>query len=93
MFNCLNSELDLLSPLSSPPSPLPETSKGFGQVPISSPESHKSGNAPPSRASQPSLPPLAYVAAPPPSDPEGSEAPAGVPIVLVPNAPGIITWI
>jgi len=80
----------LLSPLSSPPSPLPETSKGFGQAPSNSPESHKSDNVPPSKASsQPSLPPLADLAAPPPSDSVGGKAPAGVPVVFVPNAPGM----
>ncbi|CAH8279934.1 unnamed protein product [Arabidopsis lyrata] len=79
-----SSGLDLLPPLSSPPSPLPETPKGFGQAPSNSPES---GNVPPSKASQPSLPPLADVAAPPPSDSAGGNAPAGEPIVLVPNAP------
>lgn len=91
----------MLPPLSSPPSPLPEASKGFGQAPISPPESHKSSNAPPPKASQPSLPPLPNVAAPPPSispigdvadpppaDSAGSKAPAGEPIVSVPNAPG-----
>ncbi|KAG7538246.1 Protein kinase domain [Arabidopsis suecica] len=86
-----SSGLDLLSPLSSPPSPLPETSKGFGQAPSHSPESHKSDNVPPSKASQPSLPPLADVAAPPPSDSAGGDAPAGEPIVLVPNAPAPAT--
>lgn len=83
----------MLSPLSSPPSSLPETSKGFGQAPSHSPESHKSDNVPPSKASQPSLPPLADVAAPPPSDSAGGNAPAGEPIVLVPNAPGNLDWI
>ncbi|XP_033137351.1 receptor-like serine/threonine-protein kinase ALE2 isoform X2 [Brassica rapa] len=98
------SGLDLLPPLSSPPSPLPEASKGFGQAPISPPESHKSSNAPPPKASQPSLPPLPNVAAPPPSispigdvadpppaDSAGSKAPAGEPIVSVPNAPAPAT--
>ncbi|XP_010443348.1 PREDICTED: receptor-like serine/threonine-protein kinase ALE2 isoform X2 [Camelina sativa] len=88
-----SSGLDFLSPLSSsPPSPLPEISKGFGQAPPSnSPESHKSGNVPPFQPSQPSLPPLADVAAPPPSDSVGSEAPTGVPIVSVPVAPAPAT--
>ncbi|KAG5376139.1 hypothetical protein IGI04_040735 [Brassica rapa subsp. trilocularis] len=98
------SGLDLLPPLLSPPSPLPEASKGFGQVPISPPESHKSSNAPPPKASQPSLPPLPNVAAPPPSippigdvahpppaDSAGGRAPAGEPIVSVPNAPAPAT--
>ncbi|KAG2310740.1 hypothetical protein Bca52824_022297 [Brassica carinata] len=83
---------DLLSPISSPPpSPLPETSKGFTQVPISSPEPHKSGNAPPPKASQPSLPPLADVASPPPSDSSGDKAPSREPIVSVPNSPGPVS--
>ncbi|KAF8107482.1 hypothetical protein N665_0120s0007 [Sinapis alba] len=87
-----SSGLDLLSPLSSSPlSRLPETSKGFAQVPISSHEPHKSGNAPPPEASQPSLPPLADVAAPPPSDSSGGKAPAGEPIVSVPNASGPVS--
>ncbi|KAG2299574.1 hypothetical protein Bca52824_036046 [Brassica carinata] len=73
-----SSGLDLLPPLSSPPSPLPETSKGFGQAPISPPESHTStSNAPP-----PSLPPIADVVDPPP---------AGEPVVSVPNAPAPAT--
>ncbi|KFK27245.1 hypothetical protein AALP_AA8G357000 [Arabis alpina] len=79
-----SSGFELLSPLSSPPSSLPETSKGFGQVPIASPESH---NAPPPKVSQPSLPPLADVAAPPPSNFVGGKAPAGEPVVSVPIAP------
>ncbi|CAH2069693.1 unnamed protein product [Thlaspi arvense] len=81
-----SSGLDLLSPLSSPPSPLPETSKGFGQAPISPPESHKSGNAP-----QPSLPPPDDVASPPPSDSAGRKPPTGEPFVSVPNAPAPAT--
>ncbi|XP_048598863.1 receptor-like serine/threonine-protein kinase ALE2 isoform X5 [Brassica napus] len=98
------SGFDLLPPLSSPPSPLPEASKGFGQVRISPPESHKSSNAPPPKASQPSLPPVPNVAAPPPSispvgdvahpppaDSAGSRAPAGEPIVSVPNSPAPAT--
>ncbi|KAL0646735.1 hypothetical protein Bca4012_045026 [Brassica carinata] len=95
------SGLDLLPPLSSPPSPLPEASKGFGQVPISPPEFHTSGNAPPPKASQPSLPaPVPNVAARPPSippiadvahPPPGGRAPAGEPIVSVPNAPAPAT--
>ncbi|KAL0734920.1 hypothetical protein Bca4012_011130 [Brassica carinata] len=73
-----SSGLDLLPPLSSPPSPLPESSKGFGQAPISPPESHTStSNAPP-----PSLPPIADVVDPPP---------AGEPVVSVPNAPAPVT--
>ncbi|CAH8381627.1 unnamed protein product [Eruca vesicaria subsp. sativa] len=96
-----SSGLDLLPPLSLPPSPLPETSKGFGQVPISPPESH---NAPPPKVSQPSLPPntdvaapppsippIADVAEPPPADSAGGRAPAGEPIVSVPNAPAPAT--
>ncbi|XP_013732239.1 receptor-like serine/threonine-protein kinase ALE2 isoform X3 [Brassica napus] len=82
------SGLDLLPPLSSPPSPLPEASKGFGQVPISPPESHNPSNAPPPKASQPSLPaPVPNVVAPPQADSAGGRAPAGEPIVSVPNAP------
>ncbi|EOA12814.1 hypothetical protein CARUB_v10025774mg [Capsella rubella] len=86
-----SSGLDLLSPISSPPSPLPGISKGFGQAPSNSPESHKSGNVPPSKASQPSLPPVADVTAPPPSDSVGSEAPTGEPVVSVPVAPAPAT--
>ena len=79
----------MLPPLSSPPSPLPEASKGFGQVPISPPESHNPSNAPPPKASQPSLPaPVPNVVAPPQADSAGGRAPAGEPIVSVPNAPG-----
>ncbi|KAL1217421.1 Receptor-like serine/threonine-protein kinase ALE2 [Cardamine amara subsp. amara] len=81
LVSASSSGFDLVSPLSSPPSPLPETSKGFAQTPSNSPESHKSGNA------QPSLPPLAVVTAPPPSDSAGSKAPTGEPILPVPNAP------
>uniref|UniRef100_M4F3I5 Protein kinase domain-containing protein n=1 Tax=Brassica campestris TaxID=3711 RepID=M4F3I5_BRACM len=86
-----SSGLDLLSPSSSPPPPLPETSKGFGEVPISSPESHKPGNAPPPKASLPSSPPLADVAAPPPSYSSGTKAPNREPIVSVPSAPGPVS--
>ncbi|WZZ89851.1 hypothetical protein YC2023_118430 [Brassica napus] len=86
------SGLDLLPPLSSPPSPLPEASKGFGQVPISPPESHNPSNAPPPKASQPSLPaPVPNVVAPPQADSAGGRAPAGEPIVSVPNAPGPVS--
>ncbi|KAG5409160.1 hypothetical protein IGI04_005479 [Brassica rapa subsp. trilocularis] len=85
---CSSSGLDLLSPSSSPP---PKTSKGFGEVPISSPESHKPGNAPPPKASQPSSPPIAHVKAPPPTDSSGGKPPPGEPIVSVPSAPGSVS--
>ncbi|KAJ4875346.1 Protein kinase superfamily protein [Raphanus sativus] len=90
-----SSGLDLLPPLSSPPSPLPESSsKGFGQAPISPPESHNtsSSNAPPP---QPSSPPIADVAAPPPSLPPIADVvdppPSGGPVASVPNAPAPAT--
>ncbi|KAH0937556.1 hypothetical protein HID58_005017 [Brassica napus] len=87
-----SSGLDLLSPSSSsPPPPLPVTSKGVGEVPISSPESHKPGNAPPPKASLPSSPPIADLKAPPPKDSSGSKPPAGEPIVSVPSAPGPVS--
>lgn len=75
----------MLSPSSSPPSPLNE-------VPISSPEPHKNGNAPPLKASQPSSPPIADVEAPPPTDSSGGKAPSGEPVVWVPTAPGILRY-
>ncbi|KAJ0266929.1 Protein kinase superfamily protein [Hirschfeldia incana] len=98
----LASGLDLLPPLSSPPSPLPEPSKGFGQAPISPPESHSSSsNAPPPQQSSPpiadvaapppSVPPIADVVDPPPADSAGGEAPVGEPVVSIPNAPAPVT--
>ncbi|CDY32753.1 BnaA10g10960D [Brassica napus] len=83
------SGLDLLPPLSSPPSPLPEASKGFGQVRITSQPSLPP--VPNVAAPPPSISPVGDVAHPPPADSAGSRAPAGEPIVSVPNSPAPAT--